>query len=115
MGQCINTNTDDVTDEKIRNNTNDFTLCWYHICNRVSHELYDNLSSGIKSIIDNNDNININDEINNESLNEILKQLTENKKLNKPQIEYIQQLINRSKQFALNQVITNPTNIDEQS
>ena len=53
------------------------------MCNRINHELHDSLSSAIKLIIDDTDNMTIDDEINDKSEKQVLDKLAQEKNLDK--------------------------------
>ena len=77
-----------------------FALRWHHICNRLNHEMYDDISLSIKSIIDSTEHIDINDKINSKTSKKILKLLTKQNNLDKLQTLFIEQLIKKSREFT---------------
>ena len=86
-----------VISKQVNKGFGDKELSWYHICNRIQHEMYKDLSIMIKLIIDDkNNDINIDDKIKDKSIKYILNILQKKKNLDNQQINYIQQLIDRS-------------------
>ena len=90
-----------------------FLLKWKHIINYIGHFMWNELSSTIKAIIDNNENnININDKINYKYYNDddsikIIKNELLKRNLDKEIIQYIDILIKNSKSFIPISIIRN--------
>eukprot|EP01083_Nonionella_stella_P057877 151758_1 len=71
-----------------------FGLKWRHIASALSHELYDKISSSFMAIVNGNKRF--------ETMNELLEEIKSITHIQQNEINYIQQLIERAKQFHAN-------------